>query len=53
MNVKVAGTNLVVLDINGAKVWLRGETQIRELIKMLTTALFELAGVKRQEVVNQ
>ena len=49
MECKAAGSNLVLIDAHGARIYLKGEKEVRELIKKLTDVLFDLAGLNRKE----
>ena len=50
MECKVTGSNLVLVEAHGARIYLKGEIEVREAIKKLTNALFELSGLSRKEI---
>lgn len=52
MECKVAGSNLVLVESHGARIYLKGEVEVRELIKKLTDSLFELSRLQRKELVD-
>jgi hypothetical protein len=52
MECKVAGSNLVFVEAHGARIYLKGEVEVRELVKKLTNSLFELSSLSRKGVEN-
>lgn len=49
MQVEVLQKDLVSIDDGSGCIYLEGEKQIRELIKMLTNALFQLKERERED----
>jgi hypothetical protein len=47
---KVIDRHIVRADVHGVSIFLQGEKEARELLKVLTGVLFDLAKVPKKEV---